>query len=92
LGICAGAYFGAGAIEFEKGGAYEVCANRSLAFFPGYAEGPAYGKNKYRSTDFKVWKPPESPGKTILSMSITTEVASSSEHMNFQGSPFELLS
>jgi len=48
LGICAGAYFGAGAIEFEKGGNYEVCGQRSLAFFPGLAEGPAYGKNKYR--------------------------------------------
>ncbi len=48
LGICAGAYFGSGAIEFEKGGSYEVCANRSLSFFPGLAEGPAYGKNKYR--------------------------------------------
>jgi biotin--protein ligase len=48
LGICAGAYFGAGAIEFEKGGSYEVCGQRSLAFFPGLAEGPAYGKNKYR--------------------------------------------
>ncbi len=48
LGICAGAYFGAEAIEFEKGGSYEVCGQRSLAFFPGLAEGPAYGKNKYR--------------------------------------------
>ena len=48
LGICAGAYFGAGAIEFEKGGSYEVCAQRSLAFFPGLAEGPVYGKNKYQ--------------------------------------------
>lgn len=48
LGICAGAYFGAQMIEFEKGGSYEVCAPRSLAFFPGLAEGPAYGKNKYR--------------------------------------------
>ncbi len=48
FGICAGAYFGAGAIEFEKGGSYEVCGQRSLAFFPGLAEGPAYGKNKYR--------------------------------------------
>jgi glutamine amidotransferase-like uncharacterized protein len=48
LGICAGAYFGASAIEFEKGGSYEVCAQRSLAFFPGLAEGPVYGKNKYR--------------------------------------------
>jgi biotin--protein ligase len=49
LGICAGAYFGSGSIEFEKGGSYEVCAPRSLAFFPGLAEGPAYGKNKYRA-------------------------------------------
>jgi len=48
LGICAGAYFGSSLIEFEKGGSYEVCAPRSLAFFPGIAEGPAYGKNKYR--------------------------------------------
>jgi len=48
LGICAGAYFAAGAIEFEKGGSFEVCAKRSLGFFPGLAEGPAYGKSKYR--------------------------------------------
>ncbi len=48
LGICAGAYFGSGSIEFEKGGNCEVCADRSLSFFPGVAEGPAYGKNKYQ--------------------------------------------
>lgn len=48
LGICAGAYFAASAIEFEKGGSYEVCEERSLRFFPGIAEGSAYGKNKYR--------------------------------------------
>jgi glutamine amidotransferase-like uncharacterized protein len=48
LGICAGAYFGSKSIEFEKGRNYEVCQERSLAFFPGLAEGPAYGKDKYQ--------------------------------------------
>lgn len=47
LGICAGAYFGCGRIEFEKGGASEVNGDRSLKFFPGLATGPAYGNNKY---------------------------------------------
>ncbi|MBX3719698.1 MAG: hypothetical protein KF898_08630 [Parachlamydiales bacterium] len=47
LGICAGAYFACKAIEFEKGGALEVCADRSLQFFPGIAKGPAYGPDKY---------------------------------------------
>lgn len=48
LGICAGAYFAATSIEFEKGGSLEVCDKRSLMLYPGTAEGPAYGKNKYR--------------------------------------------
>ena len=48
LGICAGGYFACGTIEFEKGGNLEVCEKRSLMFYPGLAEGPAYGKNKYR--------------------------------------------
>lgn len=43
LGICAGGYFGAASIEFEKGGSLEVCASRELGFFPGKARGPAYG-------------------------------------------------
>lgn len=43
LGICAGAYYGCGLIEFEKGGALDVCASRELAFFPGIAKGPALG-------------------------------------------------
>jgi biotin--protein ligase len=47
LGICAGAYFAADRIEFEKGQALEVCGARSLKFFPGVAKGPAYGNNKY---------------------------------------------
>jgi biotin--protein ligase len=47
LGLCAGAYFGADAIEFEKGGRLEVVDKRSLEFFPGRAVGPAYGPGKY---------------------------------------------
>lgn len=47
LGICAGAYFASGSIAFEKGGPLEVCAERSLHFFPGTAAGPAYGPRKY---------------------------------------------
>ncbi len=47
LGICAGAYFVCKTIEFEKGGLLEVCASRSLHFFPGVAVGPAYGPNKF---------------------------------------------
>jgi len=48
FGICAGAYFAASLIEFEKGGNFEVCGLRSLCFFPGVAQGPAYGNDKYR--------------------------------------------
>jgi glutamine amidotransferase-like uncharacterized protein len=47
LGICAGAYFACRTIEFEKGGLLEVCASRSLQFFPGVAVGPAYGLNRF---------------------------------------------
>jgi biotin--protein ligase len=51
LGICAGAYFGSSAIEFEKGGSLEVCGKRSLGFFPGIAKGSAYGHNSYSYED-----------------------------------------
>lgn len=47
FGICAGAYFACSSIEFQKGGLLEVCAKRSLQFFPGAAIGPAYGPDKY---------------------------------------------
>lgn len=48
LGFCAGAYFGAREIEFERGGDLEVCGKRDLAFFPGRAIGPAFGNGKFR--------------------------------------------
>ncbi len=48
LGICAGAYYGASQVEFEKGGELEVCASRELAFFPGKAVGPVYEKGVFR--------------------------------------------
>lgn len=47
LGICAGGYYGAKFIEFEKGKELEVIASRELAFFPGKAIGPAYGHGKF---------------------------------------------
>jgi len=47
LGLCAGAYFASNEIEFEKGGRLQVCAKRSLSFYPGKAIGPAYGPNRY---------------------------------------------
>jgi len=53
LGICAGAYFGASAIEFEKGGSLQVLGERELALFPGKAVGPAYGPNKYSYDSLK---------------------------------------
>ncbi len=47
LGICAGGYYGSGRVVFEEGGELEVVAHRELAFFPGRAIGPAYGKNLF---------------------------------------------
>ena len=41
LGICAGAYYGASYIEFNKGGELEVIGARELEFFDGKAIGPA---------------------------------------------------
>lgn len=40
LGICAGAYYGSGSIEFDKDGPLEIVQDRELAFFPGTAAGP----------------------------------------------------
>jgi len=48
LGVCAGGYYGASEVEFEKGGKLEVCGQRELAFFPGKAIGPAYGPGLFR--------------------------------------------
>lgn len=43
LGLCAGAYFASGYVEFQKGGPLEVIGERFLKFFPGHAVGPALG-------------------------------------------------
>ena len=42
LGICAGAYYGCGQVEFEKGTDLEVMEKRELNFFPGIAKGALY--------------------------------------------------
>ncbi len=48
LGICAGAYYGSGTVEFDLGMELEVLGARELAFFPGIARGPAYGLGSFR--------------------------------------------
>ncbi len=48
LGICAGAYYGCGKVEFDLGRKLEVVGSRELAFFPGIARGPAYGLDTFR--------------------------------------------
>jgi len=53
LGICAGAYYGAYAIEFRKGLSLEVCGTRELAFFPGVAVGPVYASDEFCYTSEK---------------------------------------
>lgn len=47
LGICAGAYYSCRSFEFEKGHPLEIIEQRELAFFPGLAEGPAYGPGQF---------------------------------------------
>lgn len=51
LGLCAGGYYGCGAIEFEKGHPLEVIEERELKFFPGLAAGSAYGPREFRYED-----------------------------------------
>lgn len=49
LGICAGAYFSADAIEFAKGDpVLEVTGTRELKFFPGLVEGPTFAGFDHR--------------------------------------------
>lgn len=49
LGICAGSYYGASYVEFDKGGKLEVLGKRELAFFPGKAIGPVLSNYVYNS-------------------------------------------
>lgn len=49
LGICAGGYFGASEVQFEKGTPLEVCGPRDLKFFPGVARGCVYPGFEYKS-------------------------------------------
>ena len=48
FGICAGAYYGAARVVFEKGQELEVIGDRELCFFAGNAEGPVYEKGIFR--------------------------------------------
>lgn len=49
LGICAGGYYGASQIIFEKGHSeYEIITKQALGLYPGIAEGPAFGLGLFR--------------------------------------------
>ena len=48
LGICAGAYYAASHVEFDKGGPLEVIGNRELAFFKGKMIGPTLKPYHYQ--------------------------------------------
>jgi biotin--protein ligase len=47
IGFCAGAYFAAKEIEWNRGEADEIIAPRELAFFQGVAAGPVFGPGTY---------------------------------------------
>lgn len=47
LGICAGGYFGAAEVIFEKGTALEVHETRELCFYPGAAIGTLYPERPF---------------------------------------------
>ncbi|KZS96912.1 class II aaRS and biotin synthetase [Sistotremastrum niveocremeum HHB9708] len=50
LGICAGAYYASGRVEWEVGnGGYEVVGDRPHRFFPGIARGCVYPGFRYES-------------------------------------------
>jgi glutamine amidotransferase-like uncharacterized protein len=49
LGICAGGYYGASQIVFEKGNPdYEIVTKNTLGLYTGIAEGPAYELGVFR--------------------------------------------
>ncbi|WP_341747593.1 BPL-N domain-containing protein [Candidatus Tisiphia endosymbiont of Dascillus cervinus] len=49
LGICAGAYYGSGFVEFDKDGSLEILGERELAFFPNKTIGPVLAKYNYEN-------------------------------------------
>lgn len=49
LGLCAGAYFASGRVEWEAGTKQEVVGDRPLGFFPGVCEGCVYKGFQYNS-------------------------------------------
>ncbi|MDR3143948.1 MAG: hypothetical protein LBT64_00415 [Puniceicoccales bacterium] len=55
FGICAGAYYGANRIEFDRGKPSEIIGEHELKFFSGSAIGPAFGQfdgRTYRHVTF----------------------------------------
>lgn len=52
LGICAGGYYGSAKTLFEKGNNFEVICDGVLNFFPGVAEGSAYGLGRFNYQNY----------------------------------------
>jgi glutamine amidotransferase-like uncharacterized protein len=49
LGLCAGAYYAASRVEFDKNGPLAVVGHRALSFFEGKAIGPILAKYNYQT-------------------------------------------
>jgi biotin--protein ligase len=49
LGICAGSYYGASEVEFDKKGPLEIVGKRELSFFKGKVVGPILAPYDYKS-------------------------------------------
>lgn len=65
FGICAGAYYAADSIVFEKGHPLEITGKRALRFFPGPAIGPALGLGQFSYDDER--------GAQVIRLSISNE-------------------
>lgn len=67
MGICGGAYFASGRVEFEPGSPMAVVGSRELAFYPGTAFGSAYKPFTYSLEDMRAaaitMKIYETPGR-----------------------------
>jgi glutamine amidotransferase-like uncharacterized protein len=78
LGICAGAYYGSGYVEFDKSGPLQVLGNRELAFFQGTAIGPAIAKFDYKNNS----------GARAANIRITADNLTQEINLYFNGGPY----
>ncbi|KAK4690100.1 biotin---protein ligase, partial [Tremellales sp. Uapishka_1] len=75
LGLCAGAYFAAADISFDRGGPMEVTGTRELAFFPGSCTGPTFPGFQYESES----------GSRAVSLSLSSGSTTKIDHLYYNG-------